>query len=49
LGSLWAILKGKGIEKPLGNAQISATSQWEKRENFLAAIGKNVAVSILFL
>jgi hypothetical protein len=30
-------LKGKG--KPLGNAQIPATSQEERRHNFLAAIG----------
>jgi hypothetical protein len=39
----------KGIGKPLGNAQIPATSQYERRENFPAAIGKNVAISILFL
>jgi hypothetical protein len=38
----------KGIGKPLGNAQIPAISQWEKRENFPAAIGKNIAISISF-
>jgi hypothetical protein len=39
----------KGIGKPLGNVQIPATSQYERRENFPAAIGKNVAISIPFL
>jgi hypothetical protein len=39
----------KGIGKPLENAQIPATSQEERRHNFLAAIGKNVAISIPFL
>jgi hypothetical protein len=39
----------KGIGKPLGNAQIPATSQLERRENFPAAVGKNVAISIPFL
>jgi hypothetical protein len=39
----------KGIGKLLGNAQIPATSQYERRENFPAAVGKNVAISIPFL
>jgi hypothetical protein len=39
----------RGIGKPLGNAQISATSQQERSQNFPAAIGKNVAISIPFL
>jgi hypothetical protein len=30
----------KGIGKPLGNAQIPKTSQWERREYFPAAIGQ---------
>jgi hypothetical protein len=46
--SLWEMPKGywsasekflKGIGKPLENAQIPATSQKERRQNFLAAIG----------
>jgi hypothetical protein len=39
----------KGIGKPLRNAKIPATSQQERRQNFIAAIGKNVAISIPFL
>ncbi len=39
----------KGIGKPLRNAQIPASSQLERRENFPAAIGKNMAISIPFL
>jgi hypothetical protein len=39
----------KGVGKPLGNAQLTATSQQERRENFPVAIGKNVAISIPFL
>jgi hypothetical protein len=39
----------KGVGKLLGNAQIPATSQKERRENFPAAIGKNMAISIPFL
>jgi hypothetical protein len=38
----------KGIGKPLRNSQIPTTSQWERRENFPAAIGKNVAISWKF-
>jgi hypothetical protein len=38
----------KGIGKPLGNAPKPATSQLERRENFLAAIGKNMVISIPF-
>jgi hypothetical protein len=33
----------KGIGKLLGNAPIPAVSQWERRWNWPAAIGKNVA------
>jgi hypothetical protein len=39
----------KGIGKPQRNAQIPTTSQLERRKNFPAAIGKNVAISIPFL
>jgi hypothetical protein len=57
LESRWEIPKGywaasgkflKGIEKPLGNAQIPAINQQESRHHFPAAIGKNVAISIPF-
>jgi hypothetical protein len=39
----------KSVGKPLGNAQLPATSQQERRENFPVANGKNVAISIPFL
>jgi hypothetical protein len=39
----------KCIGKPQGNAQKPATSQEERRENYLAAIGKNMAISTPFL
>jgi hypothetical protein len=39
----------KGIGKPLGKAQIPATSQLERKHDFPTAIGKNIAISIPFL
>jgi hypothetical protein len=38
----------KGIGKPLGNAQITPTSQYERRETCPAAIDKNMAILSLF-
>jgi hypothetical protein len=38
----------KDVGKPLGNAQIICISQWKRRQNCLAATGKNVAISIPF-
>ncbi len=38
----------KSIGKPLGNAHIPAASQYERRQNCPAAVGKNLAISIHF-
>ncbi len=46
LDNLRAILKGTG--ERLGNAEIPAISQQERRQNFQTAIGKNVAISKFF-
>ncbi len=47
LESLWAILKG--YWKAAGKCPNTAISQQERRCNCLAAIGKNVAISVYFL